>query len=175
MKTLGTRLLHKPFLASYLRLLPNKLAEASRGIVLYQPGLTGDELRSQLEEMFCLDPLVLDALQSIRVQVTRRRPELGEGPHNGYIAEGRLPYSGSRVLWRARPSSEFHFPLTGNAADTSVGLRKLVPSMDLGAFAAELQEVLVRTRAALEEFAPRVRSYDEAIRSEIDRTVRSWL
>jgi hypothetical protein len=173
MKTLGSRLLHKPFLAGNLKRLSQKLVDSSQGIVLYQPGVTADELRSQLQDLFCLEPLALGALQEIRVEVTSRGS--ASNLMRAYLAEGRLTYSGSRVLWQANPQRGLGFPFRGVAADTSVGLRKLIPSLDVEPFRDELEETLTRTREALLEFAPVVKSYDEVIRSKIDRTIKSWL
>jgi hypothetical protein len=174
MKKLGDRLLYTASLARHLKNFPPKVADASRGIVLYQPDLTFDELRKQLQDMFCLEPLGLGELQTISVEVRSRRVVRDGQVGTAYLAEARVPYWGSRTLWPVRPAKGLNFPYTGMPAVASVGLRTLIPSKDVRPFEEEVQQVLARTRAALAEFAPVVRSYDAAIRVLIDTAVRSW-
>lgn len=172
MKTLGKPLLRKgQFLSKYLDILPAEAAELARSMMLYEHDLTLEKIRGELEGSFRLEPITIGTLKSVLVYTQRRGFRTADGVRHGYVAEARVPYSGSPILWSARPSASFSLPYKGVVAKASIGLRGYWPSKDLTDFETEVQEHLIRLREALTAFAPTVAVFNEHIQKTIDMTI----
>lgn len=174
MKNLGNRLLHTYSLINIIEAMPPHLIDAAKQLFAHNPNLSEDELRCELRKWFGLVPLELGALQSIMVNVAPRVVRTGRSPYL-YLAEARLSYSGSPLLWRYSPGGDLKFPYRGVAARTSVGLRKFIFSKDVEPFEKEVQLVLAETREQLAKYAATVRLVDETVSYIIDCWLKTLL
>lgn len=119
-------------------------------------------------------PLKLGKLHRITINVAPEVDRTGCSQYR-YLAEARLSYTGSPLLWRYSPGGYSEFPYRGVAASTSVGWRKFITSKDVEPFETEVRQVLAKTQAELADFSAEVRRIDGYIDNRIDGFIKTRL
>lgn len=174
MKSLGKPLLRgSQFLSKYWKRAPEAIGKHAMSLVLYDEGWTREKLEQDLQAEFCLEPLSVGKLVSVLAYTDPQEVRSAGRSEICYVAEARVTYSGTPMLWPARPTADLNFPFHGVVAKASAAWRAYVPSMDLSDFRREAEEVLWRTQAALHAYEPTVRNYDALIRQHINLVART--
>ena len=115
-------------------------------ILLFAPELSDADLEQTLNVALRLEPLTLDDLTAIRIEVEPRAERNGEPL---YLHQATAPYQGSRVLWKLRPSPRTVLMLGGKVSDRVLTAEDWLPSKQFDHFEGRIGRLLDEVRAAL--------------------------
>jgi len=147
------------------------LHEACDAYVASGEPVTVEALRDQ----FRLFHVRLDHPLDVAVDVLPTVFKAVDGEHvRRYLAQLRVPFTGSKLLLRTAPEPGYDFPYRGRIGKRAVKLLQLLPDHDPTAFVADALEHLDSVTRALNRSSSAVHEYNDRIDAAIARKVRTY-
>ncbi len=145
------------FFQRYEKRLAKKIARMVRDLLRDDPDLDAETIQGDVLAACQLEPLEIGELHSVSLETAQREYLNVYGVRlSAYHFEAVVRYSGSSVLWSARPNTDFNWRWGGVVLSNTVRIRGVYDDKNWGEIENWVNEGLGEAREAVNAFGPNV-------------------